>query len=474
LWDDDLIELSTMPVAETTSTALLAEFTRSIGTVEVPELARRRAQSAILDTLGVALVGLDDPAAIAARRYLEPSGTEGRTAAVWGTALRAGAAAAAWANGIAAHAQDYNAFDNRAFGDASAVLAPVVLALGERDGASGSRVVDAFVAGHEVATAVGAAVGEVQYDKGHHTSGTINTLSATVAAAVLLRLGPEQIAHAIGIASSVMPTCLQVNYGTDTKPLHVGEAAGAGIRAASLAALGFTGSTNSLDASPYGYLDTIGGDLERLHEQFRTLGSRWRLEEAPPTVKLFPSMAGTHASIAAALALRERVDVARIDEIVVWISANTVRSARHHDPATGLEGKFCLEYCVATALLEGTADLDQFTDEGVTRPHIRELMRQVRLEYYEPYDDYVTRRIGWPGRVEIRLSDGSVVSEEVLTPLGTPGNPASAEVIAEKFRRCAGTMLDDDRVGAIVSICATLAEQSDVSALTSLLGPEAT
>ena len=466
-----------MATAAPSSTELLVDFVSSIGAIELPALARQRAQDAILDSLGVALAGLDDPAAAAARTLLEPYGAEARTVPVWGTELRAVPASAAWANGIAVHAQDFNAFDNRAFGDSTGVLAPVVLALGERHGVSGAAVVDAFVAGHEVATAVGAAVGEVHYDKGHHTSGTINTLAAAASAAVLLGLEREQIAWAVGIANSVMPTCLQCNYGTDTKPLHVGEAAAAGIRAAGLAAAGFTASTNSLDAKPYGYLDTMGGEVERLHSEFRTLGARWRLEEAPPTVKLFPSMAGTHASIEATLALRERlggtgVAARSVDEIVVWVSANTVRSARHHDPMTGLEGKFSLEYCVATALIEGTAGLDQFTDDAVRRPQIRELMQRVRPEYHAPYDEYVTKRVGWPGRVELRLADGARLSEEVISPLGTPGNPASHEVIAEKFRRCAALLLDEARADSIVKICAALPEQSDVAVLARLLVPE--
>ena len=46
-------------------------------------------------------------------------------------------------------------------------------------------------------------------------------------------------------------------------------------------------------------------------------------------------------------------------------------------PATGLEAKFSMEYCIAAALADGRVGLATFTDDAVRRPDLRKLMKRV-------------------------------------------------------------------------------------------------
>ena len=56
----------------------------------------------------------------------------------------------------------------------------------------------------------------------------MGTFGAAMAAAKLLGLNELQIRHTIGIAAS-MASGIRANFGTMTKPLHVGRAASNGV-----------------------------------------------------------------------------------------------------------------------------------------------------------------------------------------------------------------------------------------------------
>lgn len=77
----------------------------------------------------------------------------------------------------------------------------------------------------------------------------------------MLGLNGEQTPHALGIAAS-LSSGIGVNFGTMTKPLHVGRAAQNGIIAVHLASLGFTSDRNSLDA-PWGYFQIFVGGFDK-------------------------------------------------------------------------------------------------------------------------------------------------------------------------------------------------------------------
>ncbi len=128
---------------------------------------------------------------------------------------------------------------------------------------SGARFLEAFLTGFEVECKIAEAIHPDHYKKGFHTSGTVGTFGAAVAAAKLLELNAEQIAHALAIAAS-SAAGIRVSFGSMTKPLHVGRAAQNGVVAAELAARGFTGGKDALDP-PWGFFQTFshGGGYDR-------------------------------------------------------------------------------------------------------------------------------------------------------------------------------------------------------------------
>src|SRR5690606_28026952 len=147
-----------------------------------------------------------------------------------------------------------------------------------------------------------------------------------------------------------------------------------GVLAAQLAAAGFTAAQDILDG-PRGFVDIYadGGDHP---DALDDLGRSWALLDPAPTLKKYPSCYATHRPIDADLRLPAEHNLTPADVVAVIDRAPTfgLTPLIHHDPKTGLQGKFSLEYVVAAALLDGEITLGSFTDEAVNRPEIRALM----------------------------------------------------------------------------------------------------
>lgn len=411
----------------------IADYVEGLTAADLSPVTSAIAQRAILDTVGVALCGYFERCAAVARAAvaLSPSSP----ASVWGAGRnRASAADAAWLNAMAGHALDFDDYSEACFSHPSVVLLPAVLALAEQVDADGPSVVAAYVAGYEAMAAIALSMGAQTYRRGFHVTGTLGTLGASVAAAKVLDLTGGQLATALNIGCS-LASGLRCNVGTDAKPMHAALAAANGVRAAQLAAAGFTASPTALDG-PLGLIEVMGGDVAAVTADCRRLGDYPFLAELAPAVKLYPSCGMTHSAIAAALELRAVLPAAaaRADGVVVRVPPQAGWPLKYHDPRTGLEAKFSMEYVVATALIDGDITLDHFRDDAIGRPDVRDLMARVKLEASREYERVVERHEGYPMTVEISYP-GEVLRREVLAAPGSVRNPATLEQVWQKFDR---------------------------------------
>ena len=99
---------------------------------------------------------------------------------------------AALVNGTAAHALDYDDCNLTMPGHVSAAVLPAVLAMAERQQASGRDLIAAFAAGFETGCSVGAVIAPGHYDRGFHATGTNGTFGAAAGTAWLLKLSAGQ------------------------------------------------------------------------------------------------------------------------------------------------------------------------------------------------------------------------------------------------------------------------------------------
>ena len=152
---------------------------------------------------------------------------------------------AAFANGLAIHADDYDdtqlaVAKDRVYGlltHPTAPALPPVLALAERDRRSGADLMLAYQVGVEVECKVAEAILPRHYQHGFHSTATCGSIGAAAAAAKLLGLDREATRRALSLGAT-QAGGLRENFGTMTKPFHAGRAAENGVVAAEIAALG--------------------------------------------------------------------------------------------------------------------------------------------------------------------------------------------------------------------------------------------
>lgn len=443
------------------STEQVARYVTETSYESIPREAVQAAKKPILDTLGVALAGCTEPVSQLLTEFVQAEESKPEAGLIGG-GFKTVAPQAAWVNGTIAHALDYDDWCIPFGGHPTVAILPAVLALGEKNGASGRDVLLSYIVGFEAAAKVGP-VCLRHYMIGWHMTGTMGTIGAAAAAAKLLGLGVEETEIALGIAAS-LAAGLKQNIGTMTKPLHAGNAARNGVVAATLAQRGFTADNGILEA-PQGYCRVLGGgaemDLSRLGEG---LGERYDILSTVAT-KPWPSCADTHTAIESVLSLCREHDTKPedVEEVEVRTGPVILSVAFHTRPQTALEGKFSMNYCIARALLDREVRLADFTNGRVQQPEVQRLIPKVH--YAEPPElaNDIAAVLG--SEVVIKLRDGTTVTRRQDSPKGSASNPMDWEEVCAKYWDCACTVLRPRDVNTCLDIVSHLEYLSDINGL---------
>ncbi len=319
-----------MTIAET-----LAERIAGVHHDALPAEALHWARVAILDTVGCTLAGASEPCARIVARVTASHGP----CLVFGTAQRAAPLDAALINGTASHALDFDDCSDTLGGHPSAPILPALFALAETRPADGQAFVAAYVAGWETETRIARGINFYHYEKGWHPTATIGVFGATAACCHLLGLAPEVTAKALGLAAS-FASGVKANFGTMTKPLHVGHSSRNGMLAALLAADGFTANAGALEHRQ-GFLHVFNGegnfDVEPI---LREWGQPWDIVRPGVAIKQYPCCGSTHPAVDAILSLvREHGLTPAMVERVELLDASAAAGA--HQPARPAERTRC-------------------------------------------------------------------------------------------------------------------------------------
>ena len=419
-------------------TRRLAEFVVDTRTADIPAPVLEGARMAMVDTLGCALAGTLETAAELAALWAQETGARPQ-ATVWGRNLSTSPAEAAFANGIAGHALDFDDSLPSLRGHPSTTMAPAALAVGEVTGSSGAEVLAAFALGLEVAGKLGRAIGPGHYLRGWHTTATIGTFSATAAAARLWKLDAAQLQSAWGLAASQVAGLVR-NFGTMTKPFHAGHAAKSGVLAAWMARHGFTADTTIFDGAN-DFFSTYGAaDGDPLARTIDRLGSPWEMMEPGIYVKRWPCCYCNHRPVGGMLKLiaEHGIRADEVEAVEIGFLPGSDTALISSNPQTGLEGKFSIEYVAAATLLDGRLTLETFTDPMVQRAPVRQLMSKVKR--YRIEDTKVYSGVVGYTDVAIATTRGRFSSRVEHAP-GSPEWPMTGVEHDEKFLDCAGRVL---------------------------------
>lgn len=355
---------------------------------------------------------------------------------------RVPARTAAFMNALYGHGAELDDGNKKAAGHAGVHLIPAVFALADKLGSSQEDVLNALAAGYEAYIRISSAAQPGLVRRGFHSTGAAGTLACAAACARLYHADPREIEDAVALATTMTGGLL--SYGDSRpaiKPLNPGKAAENGVFAAMLAHEGIRGPEEALEG-PNGWFHAF---TEEMNPEMLKGSGRLLLHEC--YLKLYPSCRHTHCGIDAAVALHGRVDPREIASVKVFIYPNAIRLAGIRIPKDQDETKFSIPYTLACALSQGSYGIADMDPPRTTE----EILRIISLIEMIPDESMEDRTKGIRGaRVEITKTDGTVLSETVLTPKGDPENPLSRKDVLRKLAVCAGDQAKEETLAGLV------------------------
>jgi 2-methylcitrate dehydratase PrpD len=454
--------------AEAGVSRVLAGFLARVRFDDLPAAVVADAKLAVLDWFGSALAGaLEEPARIA-REVVAGLGVADEASVL--PAMRASAAGAALANGVASHILELDDVHKGSTLHGAAPIVPAALAVAERERADGRAFLLAVTLGYEAGLRVGEAVNPSHY-RFWHPTGTAATFGAAAAAGSLLRLDVDRMLDALGTAGTQAAGLWEFNAdGAMSKHLHPGKAAFNGVLAADLARRGFTGATRILEGERGFFRATSAGhDATRITDG---LGERWKVSEN--CYKLHSCCGHTHTAIDTALALRATLGWTATEAATELAAVHVAtygpgyEIVREPNPRTPYQAKFSLAYVAAAALLEGRVGLAQFDaarfgPAGVVEPALAAVLARTRVAV----DPVLTAGYPrcWPARLRLELTDGRVVEGGADFPRGNPENPVPAAALADKARDLIAPRYGAGFAERVVAAVERLEREPDLAAL---------
>ena len=456
---------------DTEYTRRLAEFCAGISLERLPAAVVGKAKLCLLDFFANVYGSLELEAVSRVVSYIRSLGGP-EVATALGCGFRTGIHNAAFLNGTAAEAIE--AQDGLRFGGnhpGTAVI-PAALAVAEDLALDGRKVIEAVVAGYDVAGRIAAAVHPHHTLAGFLPTGTCGAFGAAAAASKLMGYDADGILDSLGNAGYLSPFSMAEHLmgGYTSKIVQGGQAASAGLTAAGLAGAGITGAPYVLEGSHlrggFTQITTRSEpDLKRIVDQ---LGEHFSIMDV--YLKPYTACRHTHGAAQAALELVagesfKPQDIEAVD-VYTYGMASVAAGKGVTAGSTFVSAQFSLPYVVSACLIDGEMGPAQLKADRLSDPAVLELSQKVKVNV----DPELTR--AYPGvtasRVEIRLKSGRTLVKQVDIPQGDPRSPMTAEDVAGKVRRFA-SQRDAKMLDQVVRLSLELEKLGDIRELTSIV-----
>lgn len=418
----------------------LAQFVAETQWEDIPAAVRQHAKVVLLDTLGVMLVGSEQPEVRQLRAQLLATAGTGATVLARGwpsTDPRT----AALLNGIAGRSVELCEGHRYVSCQGAVQIVPGILAVGESANCSGRALLTALILGYDVAVRLGSGLTARSLA---HQNGQAPLLGAVAAGARLRGLNAADTSRALRIGATLVLTPSYTNAVAGATALNVagGMSGFASVLAPDLALAGFAAQANAIEEA----LSSLVGDGFRPDGLLEELGTRWEISR-----NYFRLRACCNPIYAALEALEEALAVLRpAPEEIARIDVATYRFAavmRHPDPPNYFAAKYSLPHAAAAVVLRGNAGYSAFTDAVVQDPAIAALRQRVHI-VEDPQMTAVAPRLK-PARVTVTLTDGRQSTQTCESPRGDFQRPYQEADMRAKFRELAGLVLTPEGVTRI-------------------------
>lgn len=396
----------------------------------VPEVWRQ-ARKCLLDYLSVTVAG----AGMFREKglsYINALGQDGDSTAI-GYGRKTSMQTAALLNGMSAHVIELDDGHRQGALHVGATVYSALLAVAEHEHLSGEDVLYGAIIGYEVAIRLACAVQPGTKLRGYHATGTCGTVGAAMGIAAAMGQDYEQMKSTLSAAVTCAAGVLEMQEdGSDLKPLNVGRAAMDAVSAAYLGQARFKAPHDAIGGKR-GFLKVM---TDTPHSEFIT----YKEEGAPLAItqiymKIYAACRHTHPAIEAALTLRPRLLEALTCGLIDAITVETYKLAvagHDHTEILGISSaKMSTPFAVALALLKGSAGMKDFNDDNIADEMVLSLTRKVRvIENGELSAQVPKKRISI---LNVKLVDGTILSDRVDYPKGEPENPLSDGELESKF-----------------------------------------
>ncbi|MDQ7249731.1 MmgE/PrpD family protein [Dongia sedimenti] len=385
------------------------------------------------------------------------AGRERGAATVLATGATATPGAAAFANGTAGHGLVREDMHAGSVSHLGVVVLPTLLALSERDTASGRDFITAAIAGYETGAKIGRALVTPDFARFFRPTGFTGPLAAAIAGSRLIAADADLAARALGFAANTTSGLNQWPHeGSDDMFFHPGFAARNALTAIELAELGAQASDGALDG-PAGLLTAyLGG---------RTIPDITLFDGAPELLSVYNkpvpacNFAQTPCQAALSAVSGQPLPTDRIRQIRIAASYAAVHypGCDYTGPfGSRLQAKMSIQFGVAAALRYGKVAEANYAK--LDEPEVMRLAALVRLETDAGFTGAFPARQG--SRVEIETTDGKLLSATLPDVV-----PATEAEIRARFRAAAEETVGAGRTKEIERLVNGLEAMPSVGAL---------
>ena len=453
------------------TTKVLSDFIVETSFRDIPQEVVRIAKDFVLDSIGSQLVGAREPVSEILRKYMD--GDLGiPEAGIVGGAIRGSVANAAFLNGTSNHAPELEACGDFAGSNLLSII-PVALAFGEKLKLSGEKILEGIIVGFEIQGKMGLGTTPDSHNQGWCSISLHGTMGAAVTAAKMLGLDAFKTRMALGIAASQAGGLMR-QLGTMAHLLEGGLGCRNGILAAGLAKMGLTASDDILDGRSSFWEVYVGEGHYDPEKMITNLGNPFYFASPGTMLKKYPCCTFIHHGLDALLELIRKHNLNFEEIISVEAGVNPfIKNALigGPDPKSGDMGRFSLEHCLASAILDKDVTFESFRDEKVRSAMLKEARGKI----------IVTVHPEWPsGRsnlsipVTVKLKNGNELTHKVEKVKGTIDLPMSREEQIERYREFAKPFLSAAQIEQSAKLILNLDELKGIEDLMNIVtfGPK--
>ena len=413
----------------------LSAYMSAASTRVLPDEVIQKAKQHILDTFAAMISGSELAPGRAALEFARAYGGK-EIATVVASNIVCGPIEAAFANGVLAHSDETDDSHGPSRSHPGVSVVPAAFAAGEQFAITGAHFLRAVTLGYDVGTRITMSMGGPAYQVATHrsTHGTAASFGAGAAAGCAAGLNAEKMRLLLDYTAqqtSGIGAWSRDAEHMEKAFLFAGKPAAGAIMAATLIQSGWTG-VDDIFSGPDNFFEALAPREDGVIKADPTalvdkLGERYEISRT--NIKKWTVGSPIQAPLDALAGFFKQRSFSADDvvKVVVRIASDEANTVSNRDMPD-----ICLQHMVAIMLLDKTVtfrsvhDRARMKDPAVLRERAKvDVVADARIDARRPRREAI---------VELRLADGTQLTEWIRDVRGTAENPMTRNEVVDKAR----------------------------------------